>query len=186
MFTKIKLFSKRFRKIGLSRTPQLQTTNHKLKTNSGFTIIELVLVLGIIVLLSTVSFIALSGRKSKTELDSVAKQMVSLLREAQSRAVSQSNSTSSGVRFSNGTSTSPFYASFVGVAYSTSTERGHYALPSDMAYATSTIPSGTSTDVVFSQISGAVSTSTSIKIFLTSQPDSSSTITISTAGAISY
>lgn len=152
----------------------------------GFTVIELILVLGIIVILSTVSFVGLSGRKNKTELDGVTKQMVSLLREAQSRAVSQSSSTVWGARFANVTSTSPFYALFVGATYSTSTERGHYALPSGIVYATSTLSLGSSTDIVFSQISGAASTSTSIKIYLSSQPSSSSTITVSSAGAISY
>ena len=152
----------------------------------GFTVIELVLVLGIIAILSTVTFVGLSGRKSKTELDGVAKQMVSLLREAQSRAVSQSDSTVWGARFGNSTSTAPFYALFRGSSYSTSTERGHYALPSDMAYATSTIPTGSSTDIVFSQISGAASVSADIKIYLVSQPDSSSTISVGESGAINY
>jgi prepilin-type N-terminal cleavage/methylation domain-containing protein len=174
----------------------LQLKKIKLKTISpvgagvnakrrGFTAIELVLVLGIIVILSTVSFVALSGRKNKTELTNIAKQMASLLREAQSRAVSQSNSTAWGVRFKNSTSTA-FYALFRGSSYSTSTEQGHYALPTDMAYATATIPVGSSTDIIFSQISGAVSTSTSVKIYLIFQPGSSSTISVSTAGAISY
>ncbi len=152
----------------------------------GFTVIELMLVIGIIAILSVVSFVGLSGRKSKTELDGVSKQMVSLLREAQSRSVSQSSSTIWGVRFENSTATTPFYALFSGDSYSTSTEAGHYALPSDMAYATGTLASGASVDITFAQISGAASATASITVYLVSQPDSSSTLTVSSAGAISY
>jgi len=156
------------------------------KERRGFTVIELVLVLGIIAVLSFVSFLGLSGRKSKTQLDGAAKQMVSLLREAQSRSVSQSGSIIWGVRFENSTTTSPFYALFSGNSYSTSTEMGHYALPSDIVYTTSTLAAGAIVDITFAQISGAASTSTSVGIHLFSQPNSSSTITVSSSGSIGY
>jgi prepilin-type N-terminal cleavage/methylation domain-containing protein len=152
----------------------------------GFTAIELILVLGIIVILSTVTLIGLSGRKNKTELDGVTKQMASLLREAQSRSVSQSSSTGWGVRFANPTSTTPFYALFAGSSYATSSERGRYVLPSDIAYVTSTVARGAVLDTTFIQISGAASSSISVAISLISQPAASSTINVSAAGAISY
>lgn len=152
----------------------------------GFTVIELILVLGIIAVLSFVSLASLSGRKNKAELDGVTKQMASLLREAQSRSVSQSNYTIWGVRFANDATTTPFYALFSGATYSTSAEAGHYALPTDASYVTSTIARGAVVDITFAQISGAASNATSVAIYLNSQPTASSTITITSAGAISY
>jgi len=153
----------------------------------GTTLVELMLVIAVIAALSFISFLSLLGRKGDTDLKNTTEQMASLLREARSRSVSQASSTSWGVHFDNAATSSPFFAIFYSVTYSTSTTIGYYKLPSTLVYATSTIPSGSYKEVTFSQISGLASASTSITIFLPrSVPLGSSTINVGSSGAVSF
>ncbi len=149
------------------------------------TLIEILIVIALMVALSAVGLINLLGRRGKTEVDSTARQMVGLLRQAQSYSMSQSSSTSWGVRFWNSTSTAPFYAMFAGSEYSAAGEAGRYRLPERVFYVTSTLASGATKDIVFSQITGAPSASTTIGI-TSGGSQISSTISISFSGLISF
>ena len=152
---------------------------------SGITIIELVLVIGLVAILGTIFLVNLQGRKSQTELTTTAQQMAALLREAQSRSVAQSSSTIWGVHFENSTSTTPFYALFAGT-YSVSSHAGYYRLPSTVGYATSSIASGASKEITFTQITGTASASTSVSIFSVADINQSSTISVASSGAVSF
>jgi len=153
----------------------------------GATLIELLIVISIIAVVSMVSLLNLLGRSAQTDLNNATEQIASLLREARSRSVSQASSTSWGVHFGNSTTTAPFYTLFYSQAYSTSTTIGYYKLPSGLAYATSSIPSGSSVDVTFAQLSGQASASTSVKIYITGKGSSnSSTISVASSGAVSF
>ena len=55
----------------------------------GFTLIELILVLGIMILVSAILFATLAGRRSDVDLTSTAQQAATLLRQAQSDAIAQ-------------------------------------------------------------------------------------------------
>jgi prepilin-type N-terminal cleavage/methylation domain-containing protein len=150
----------------------------------GTTMIELLLVIGILAVIATVGGISLLGRRGTTEFQGTAQQMVAALREAQSRAVSQASGTTWGVQFSNATS-GPFFAVFAGPAYSTSTRRAYYNLPPITAYVTSSLAEGATRTVLFSQITG-MTTSTTIAIYSVRNSALSSTISIATSGAVSY
>jgi hypothetical protein len=90
------------------------------------------------------------------------------------------------VHFANTTATPPFYALFNG-SYTASTTTGYYALPSTVAYQTSTLAAGATLDVIFSPITGASSVSTSIGFYMPKENTAfSSTISIASSGAISY
>jgi prepilin-type N-terminal cleavage/methylation domain-containing protein len=149
----------------------------------GFSMIEILLVLGITAVLATAAAINLQGRKSSAELTTTAGNIVSLLREAQSRSMSQASSTAWGVHFENGTSS--FYALFSGT-YSTSSREAVYSLPAALQYVTSTVASSRYIEMTFAQISGLASGSSSVAIARKSSPSSSSTITLDPSGAISY
>jgi type II secretory pathway pseudopilin PulG len=154
----------------------------------GFTLIELILVLGIMILVSAILFATLAGRRSDVDLTSTAQQAATLLRQAQSDAIAQKSDASWGVRFSNVTNTSsvPFYALFSG-SYSTATVAGYYPLPSTVAYQTSTLASGATLDIIFSSISGAASVATNVGFYMPKQNTAfSSTISIASSGEISY
>ena len=90
------------------------------------------------------------------------------------------------MHFSNATATAPFYALFTG-SYSASATVGYYPLPSTVAYQTSTLATGATLDVVFSPISGAASTSTSIGFYMPQENVAfSSTISVASSGEVSY
>lgn len=158
----------------------------------GFTLVELVVVFGIMIAVGAIVFATLAGRRTDTDLTSATQQIATLLRQAQSDAVAQENgavagsSVSWGVHFANATATTPFYALFTG-SYAASTTVGYYALPSTVAYRTSTLASGATLDVIFSPITGMPSVSTSIGFYMPKENTAfSSTISIASSGEVSY
>jgi len=126
--------------------------------------IETLVVLGVITLITVVALATLLGRRSRVELDNTTKQITALLREAQSRSVSQEGGTVWGVHFENSTGTAPFYALFKGGTYSATSVVGYYRLPTSVQYSSSSISQGGSLNITFSQISGIPSTSTTLGI----------------------
>ena len=152
----------------------------------GYTLSEMLIVMGIIVILALVSMTSFVSRRNQSQLTSTASTMAGLLREAQSRSVAQESSTSWGVHFENSTTTSPFFALFAS-PYASSSQVGHYSLPAWVGYVSSSIRAGSYAEVRFAQISGAASGSSSIAIYLLQgNPLISSTISISSVGSISY
>ena len=159
----------------------------KKKERRGFTAIELLLVVAMILILGIVSFSTLSGRKGKTDLLGERDQMVGLLRQAQSYSVSQSSSTLWGVHFDN-TGAKPFFALYH-TAYSTSTTIGYYGLPSSLAYVATSVPAGRYVEISFQQLSGLLvsNSSSSVAIYAPSALGiGSSTISVSSAGSVSF
>jgi prepilin-type N-terminal cleavage/methylation domain-containing protein len=157
----------------------------------GFTLIELLVVLGIMIAVSAMVFANLAGRRSNADLTATTQEVATLLRQAQSDAAFQENNAKAndiawGVHFANTTATPSFYALFTG-SYAASTTAGYYALPSTVAYRTSTLAVGATLDVLFSPVTGASSVSTSIGFYMPKQNAAfSSTISIASSGAISY
>jgi len=128
---------------------------------SGFTLVELLVSVGIIVVISAVALTSLFQRRNRSEFENTIQQVTSLLREAHSKSVAQTSSTIWGVHFENATTTMPFFALFP-TAYSPTGHTGYYRLPVLVRYATSSLAEGASLDVTFAQITGAPSTSTSV------------------------
>ena len=153
----------------------------------GFTLIELILVFGLMLAISAVSFAILSGRKTNTDLTATTQQIAALLRQAQSDAAAQEGDAPIGVHFANATNTRPFYALFT-TSYSTATDVGSpYQLPPTVAYQTATLAQGATLDVIFSPISGFSSVSTSIGFYMPKESTAfSSTISIASSGNVSY
>jgi type II secretory pathway pseudopilin PulG len=157
----------------------------------GFTLVELVLVFGIMIALGAVVFANLAGKKNNADLTATTQEVATLLRQAQSDAAFQENNTQAndvawGVHFANTTATPPFYALFTG-SYAASTTTGYYALPSTVAYQTSTLAAGATLNVIFSPITGVSSVSTSIGFYMPKENTAfSSTISIASSGAVSY
>ena len=150
----------------------------------GYTLIELTLVVGIIVIFGTVTFISLSGRRATNELQSTAQQMASLLREAQARAMNQASNTLWGVHFNNAAS-GPFYALYY-TTYQTSTRVSFHRLPLSVIYVTSSLAQGASSSIAFATLSGQTLASRSIRIAAISNQTASATISVASSGAVSY
>lgn len=130
----------------------------------GFTLIEVLVVIGLVAVIATISTISLLNGRRKADLDTTVKQVASLLREAQSNSASQSKGAQWGVHFDNTNSNAAFYSLFYSAngTYASSTSMGQYELPSDICYATSSVAVGSSTDVIFSGISGGTSAAATI------------------------
>jgi type II secretory pathway pseudopilin PulG len=159
----------------------------------GFTLVELLVVFGVMIALGAVVFATLASRRTNADLTATTEQIATLLRQAQSDAIAQQNgavqgvSVSWGVHFSNSTSVVPFYALFTGAAYSATGTVGYYPLPLTVAYQTSTLATGATLDIVFAPIAGTASASTSIKLYMPKQSTIfSSTISVASSGEISY
>ncbi|TSC60127.1 MAG: Uncharacterized protein LiPW15_5 [Parcubacteria group bacterium LiPW_15] len=152
----------------------------------GFTIVEVVLVIGIIAIVSVVALINLSGRKGTSQLDGTVRQISSLIREAQSKSVSQVGGATWGVVFDNTTTSEPFYGMFKGASYTATTSVSYYRLPANIAYATSTIAGGSKVEIYFLQISGLPSATATIGLALQSPDSPSSTISVNSSGAVSF
>src|SRR6202020_144603 len=81
-------FRPHFREGRRSRSSSLNYINMK----KAFTLLETMIVIAIIAVLGVVAFFSLQGGKSETDLTGTIQQMTTLLRQAQSSAVSQKTS----------------------------------------------------------------------------------------------
>ena len=158
------------------------------RKNAGFSIIELMIVIGIIAIITTVSVLGLFNRRNKSDLDNVSRQMVAVLRRAQISSMNQDKGVSWGVHFENpplsGTTTVPFYALFSGQNYSSTSTLDYYRLPSSVQFL-SPVP-GTSSTLIFAQITGIPSFATTTIVGLKSVATNNSTsgVTITSVGSI--
>jgi len=155
------------------------------KTRRGFSMIEIVVVVAIMVVLGVVGILNLGTRKGTTNLQDAAKQIAAVLREAQSNSMTQSKGVAWGVRFSNVASPGPFFALFSS-SYSASNTAGYYRMPDAVSYVAASLPVGSTTDVIFNQVSGTLAATRTISIYLPGQSTQSSTITVAPTGAISF
>lgn len=151
----------------------------------GITLFETIIVGAIIAIIGVVGLLNLIGRRSTTEFENATRQIVALLREAQSRSMSQASGTSWGVHFENIAGRSPLYALFA-TSYSSATQAGSYRLPASIAFATATVPEGTGKDILFSQITGVPIVATTVGIRIIVSPNVSATISVASSGAILY
>lgn len=153
--------------------------------SSGFTLVEVLAVVAIVILLATYLYLGSGALKSKNDLESVRRQSAALLREAQQRSISGSSSTSWGVIFYN--TTTPYIALFPGT-FSTASIQTRLALPNTVRFNSTTLPAGASVTYMFSQLVGQPSTSTPIVFEQVSgaTPGASATITFSAGGLVGY
>ncbi len=158
----------------------------RLSSRRAFTMIELLTAVALIALLSIITLGNFWGARNTSDLSNTVGQAATLLRQAQSQAMSGAQNAAWGVRFGNaaGSSSATFYALFSGT-YSTATVATYYQLPKTVLYVTSTLAAGSTTDIIFSAITGRT-TSTQIGFFIPKGGNLSSTIIIATSGQVSY
>ncbi len=154
-----------------------------IRKRQGFTLMELLLVIAIIAVLATVSVLNLNGRRAHTELDGTAKQIASILREAEGRAVSQDSGASWGVHFENAAA-GGFFALYA-TSYAPNATRSYSRLPVSVRYAPASIPVGNSVDVAFAQITGLPSGAASVTVESIGGTSESMTVTVGANGLVS-
>lgn len=157
--------------------------------SQGFTLIEVLIVAAVAAIITVAATVTLFRSRTGNDLKNATQQIATLLQEAQSRSITQSSGASWGVHFDNA-GAMPFYALFSGSSYSTSAVVTYAKLPADLCY--STLSKGSSTDVVFNQVSGLPSATSSIGVKTSDgctgggTAIASSTIMVNGAGLISY
>jgi type II secretory pathway pseudopilin PulG len=158
------------------------TRNQRIR---GFTIVEVFIVIGIVILIVSVAVPSLVNRSVVKDLENTATQLQSTLRSTQASAMQQrkSGSTVWGLYFNND-ATAPYYAQFTGSAYSTSAETGRYKLPSTVMFATGSIPLNGTTSVTFSPLTGYPNASKTFTIQLRRYPAQSTTIEVTAYGLV--
>jgi len=162
----------------------------------GFTLIEILVTIAIIAVISVVVTLNLAGRRSTATLTSTSQEIGALLREAQGDSLSQKNGVQWGVHFDSTTSTQEFYSLFStpNGTYASATVAGQYPLGAGLCFATSSVPTGSSTNILFGTISGAPAASATIILQYMSGggcPSATSTgsaggVTLTTSGEIFF
>lgn len=157
---------------------------------NGFTLIELIISMGLLIIIAAVGAVNLIGYRSRLDLDNASQEIIAVLREAQNRSLSQEATSIQGsggrwgVYFENPATSTDFYDLFWGATYATGTIVSRATLPSSIQF--DTPATGSSSTVVFSPVTGLLNASTTIKISAISNAAVSSTITINTNGQIQY
>jgi len=150
----------------------------------GFTVVELLITIAIIIIVSAIGTISLVGFRAEQDLGSATKLIVSVLRDAQQKSISQESEKQWGVHFENVMNDRDFYATFSGASYSSSTQQEIFYLKSSLEF--SDPGSGSSKDVIFSKLTGLPQAATNITLRLTNNPQSAKTVTINNNGKVEY
>ena len=148
----------------------------------GFTLIELVVVVALVVLFVGLAIPALRVAQKGSELEDTAELLVAVLRLAQNRTLGSEGASQYGVFFD--TSTSPDrYILFKGSSYAARDVAVDEVntLPASVEIAGTTLPG---TETVFQKVSGTASGAGSITLRLVLNPEKAEEVYISTSGAI--
>lgn len=148
--------------------------------NNGFSLIELMLVIAILVILATIVNGYYVNYLKNTQLDSSGKLVVSTLTKARDRAMAGENDRKWGVHFVNGAD--DYYEFFSSPAdYANASTSVMETIFLDSGVSFSTPASGASSTVIFTKISG---TTTPASVVLISSFGGTSTVSVSAQGRV--
>jgi len=120
------------------------------KKVAGFTLVELLIVIGITAALSVVGVGFYVNQQKAKILENTAQEIANYLHYVQQKSVSQEQGLQWGVHFENPTSGSDFYALYTGTTYSSPIETKY--LPAGIEFQTPS--SGNSVNTSFSKLTG--------------------------------
>jgi len=143
----------------------------RLDNRTGFTILEVLLVIGIIVLLVAATVPALGGWAARSQLNNFPLQAIDSLRRAEARATSGSGNNDHGVHFESGQ-----FVLFEGSTYSAiDPDNQTVSLPANMTISAISLTGG-GADVIFEKPTGETTTDGTITFEYT---PNGTTVTIS-------
>ncbi|OGG43391.1 hypothetical protein A3G50_02490 [Candidatus Jorgensenbacteria bacterium RIFCSPLOWO2_12_FULL_42_11] len=149
----------------------------------GFTIIELLIVIGIVVIVAVAGFLGLYSFRGEKYLDLTSQEIINVLRDAQDRSISREEDGHWGVHFENSAGGDNFYELFKGASYADSVKYSRFSLKPSIKF--NDPASGANTDIIFQPITGWPNTPTTIKISSKNDSSKNTTIVISANGLIS-
>lgn len=152
------------------------------KSYSGFSLIEILLVVSILAIISTSAFIWFSNYQRQTEIESASKMIISSLRDAQSRSISGKDFMKWGIFFDGTGNKFILFRDEGGYAGATIKEETY--LSSYVEFDSASL-SGGCNEIIFEKINGATAQNCTIKIIDKSDNANFSGITITSSGLIS-
>lgn len=148
----------------------------------GYTLIELLIVLGIGVILGTVGFINYTGYGSERRLEGVVDGIAATLRHTQSRSVAQEDGKQWGVHFENPSSGADFYQIFSGDTWAAGTREVRRPLGRPVVFVAPT--TGNSIDVIFTKRTGTTTAATITLALSSATTTTQKSITVNAQGNI--
>lgn len=163
------------------------------KTPKGFTLIEVLLVMGITSILLVIGAISMFGYIGSQNLETETRAIIALMRDAQTRSMSQENESRWGVYLANASSDRDYYAIFQAdeTLVASSTYTGVPGTTLEQKTMRSSVEfvspaNGSTTVILFSKVSGLPNASTTITLQKTGDTSSERTIFISGNGKVDY
>ena len=152
----------------------------KIKNNSGFTLIESLIVLGIFMLIAVIAIPAYRNFQKQADLINTTEAIINILRLTQSKTLTSEQASQWGVHFS-----SSEYTLFKGADYAlrNSSFDKNYTVP-DLVEIHEISLEGSGSDVVFERITGQTNQFGSISLRLKSNVLETKTIVIELSGQI--
>jgi len=149
----------------------------------GFTLLELLIVIGITATLSVVGIGFYVNQQKSKLLENTALEIANYLRYTQQKSIAQEQGQQWGVHFENPTSGNDYYALYTGTTYTTPIETKY--LPTGIVFTTPA--DGASIDISFNKLTGLLAGGSYSEIIL-SQPSISQikNILVCYQGLISY
>lgn len=142
----------------------------KTKNGRGFTLVEIIIIVAIIVILSALTFQSFSNLSEREALDKEALHVLSLLHEARSLTLSSKNATQYGVHLENSRA-----ILFPGSSYSAGNPANKIVdLKESVTISTITLTGGGS-DVIFNRLTGATGESGTTTLSLLADPSQTKT-----------
>lgn len=152
----------------------------KKETNSGMTLIEILVVVAIAVILTGIATLSFYNFHSGQSLPNTVDEVTSLLNEARSRTLSGDSGLQYGVHIQ---STSTIL--FSGAAYSSTSTTNKIILNDSMVVIASTTLQGGGTDIIFNKLTGETNQYGTFIIKNSATAVGQKTITVSKTGLVS-
>ncbi|HEY4475219.1 MAG TPA: type II secretion system protein [Candidatus Paceibacterota bacterium] len=154
------------------------------RADTGMTLVEILIVVAITAALAGGVIFNLFNYLKFQDLNSDLQAVVSFLRDAQNRAITQEEASEWGVYFDNTASDQGWFAVFKGTSYVSAASRRNLSSKTEFK----NIPTGGSKFLYFNKLTGIPNTSDSIEIGFKSEncPSNCKIITIRQNGSISY
>ncbi len=160
-------------------TPCERSDTSGLQANLGFSLIEILTVIAILTILSTIIWSALAGFNKNKALDRMATEAVSTLEKARSLTLAAKNNIAYGVHFQ-----SDRIILFEGDTFSSIDPNNEETVLNSLVTISDIMISGDGDDIVFDRLTGKTSQDGTVTFSLVSDSSATTTINISSTGII--
>jgi len=150
-----------------------------MKNKNGFTLIEIIIVMSIIVFLISASIVSYRSFEKSTELEKTVQNIISTLKLSQSKTIASNEASPYGIHFE-----SDKYISFKGSEYQPESVNNKIYNISNRLEIYNINLSGEENDIIFQRISGKTEQNGNISIKMISDPTEFKTISIKSSGII--